>query len=270
MKRYLLRAINFLIKDLLIEATYGFNIVMQTIGILFSVFTFFFLSRIIDIGQFPELARYKEYFPYVIIGIALSNYLSVATRGFAQRIRESQMAGTIEAILLCGVKPGELLVYSTLYDFLSSTIRILLYLIIAFYFSTTGFYLNQIHYSVLIMLLSIIAFSSMGVLSASFVILFKRGDPIAVIYSALSYLFSGVYFPISLLPEPLQLLSKILPMTHALEGLRRSLLTEISLTDILPQCIDLILFSIVLWPISIIIFCWAIKKARYDGSLSHF
>lgn len=269
-KRVILRAKNFIVKDFLIESSYGFNVIMQTIGILFSVVTFYFLSKIIDLNHTPELAKYKEYFPYVIIGIALSNYLSVSTRSFSQRIRESQLTGTLESILICGIKPGEFLILSTLYDFLFSTIRIFVYLAIAFFFSSSKFFLNQLHYSLMVLTLSIIAFSSMGVLSAGFVLMFKRGDPVAIIYSALSYLFSGVYFPISLLPEPLRLFSKILPMTHALEGLRKTLLIEIDVTDILPQCISLTIFSLILWPISILIFSIAIKRAKGDGSLSHF
>ncbi|MGB9600446.1 MAG: hypothetical protein ACPL7I_07820, partial [Myxococcota bacterium] len=97
MIRHLLRALSFIIKDFLIESSYGFNVVMQTIGILFSTVTFFFLSKIIDLTQTPELIKYREYFPYVIIGIALSNYLSVSTRGFSLRIRESQITGTLES-----------------------------------------------------------------------------------------------------------------------------------------------------------------------------
>lgn len=270
MKPLLIKAYYFIKKDLLIESSYGFNIVMQTVGILFSTVTFFYLSKIINLSGTPELTRYKEYFPYVIIGIALSNYLSVATRGFSQRIRESQITGTLESILLCGIKPKVFLVFSTLYDFLFSTIRIFIYLTIAFSLSTNGFYLYQGGYAFLILLLSIMAFSSMGVLSAGFVLMFKRGDPIAIIYSTLSYLFSGVYFPISLLPEPLQILSRLLPMTHSLEGIRMALLTEISPTDIMPQIMALLIFSAVLWPISIFIFNLAVRRAQRDGSLSHF
>ncbi|MCX7944586.1 MAG: ABC transporter permease [Deltaproteobacteria bacterium] len=270
MKKYLLKAFSFIIKDFLVESSYGFNVLMQTIGIIFSVFTFYYLSKIIDLSQTPELIKYKEYFPYVIIGIALSNYLSVATRGFAQRIRESQLTGTLESILICGIKPGEFLILSTLYDFLFSTIRIFIYIATAFLFSKGSFYINQIHYSILILLLSVIAFSSMGVLSAGFVLMFKRGDPISIIYSTLSYLFSGVYFPISLLPIPLRFFSNLLPMTHALEGLRKSLLTETTYTDLLPQIIALLIFSLVLWPLSLLIFSKAVNKAKYEGSLSHF
>ncbi len=270
MKKHIFRASSFIVKDFLIESSYGFNAVMQTLGILFSVFTFYFLSRIIDLSQTPELLKYKEYFPYVITGIALSNYLSVSTRGFSMRIREYQMTGTLESVLICGITPQGFLIFSTMYDFLFSTLRIFIYLTIAFFFSSTGFHLNQIHYILLILILSVIAFSSMGVLSAGFVIMFKRGDPVAVIYSALSYLFSGVYFPVSLLPEPLRIFSKFLPMTHALEGLRVALLTETDLYNLFPQILALLTFSMVLWPFSIFIFNRAVKKAKSDGSLSHF
>ncbi|MCX7959891.1 MAG: radical SAM protein, partial [Deltaproteobacteria bacterium] len=56
----ILKAISFIIKDFLIESSYGFNAAMQTLGIFFSVFTFYFLSKIIDLSQTPELIKYIE------------------------------------------------------------------------------------------------------------------------------------------------------------------------------------------------------------------
>jgi lipooligosaccharide transport system permease protein len=53
------------------------------------------------------------------------------------------------------------------------------------------------------------------------------------------FLFSGMMFPITLLPEPLQALSLVFPMTHVLESIRPLILGQPSI-NILPHVLCLI------------------------------
>ena len=49
--------------------------------------------------------------------------------------------------------------------------------------------------------------------------MFKRGDPLTMIYGVMSYLFGGVYYPVDLFPDwPAR--SMLLPITWALDGMR--------------------------------------------------
>ena len=59
-----------------------------------------------------------------------------------------------------------------------------------------------------------------GVLAASVVIAFKRGDPVALLVNLISIGLSGVYFPVELLPAWLQPLPRILPLTWGLDAVR--------------------------------------------------
>jgi ABC-2 type transport system permease protein len=121
-----------------------------------------------------------------------------------------------------------------------------------------------------ILLLTITSFTSVGIISASFVMVLKRGDPVAWLFTGLSALLGGLYYPVSVLPEWLRYVSYLLPVTYALEGMRLALLKGYSLHELLPDIIALALFSCIMIPLSIAIFGYAVKRAKKEGSLTQY
>ena len=98
---YLRKPVAFLIRDVREEASYKLAFIMRTAGVFLATFTFFFLSKLIGKATVPYLTAYGgDYFSFVLIGIAFSGYHQVALSGFSRRIREAQMKGTLEAVLL--------------------------------------------------------------------------------------------------------------------------------------------------------------------------
>jgi ABC-2 type transport system permease protein len=60
---------------------------------------FFFLSRLVGEGIAGQLEPYGgNYFSFVLIGVAFTDYLSVSLSSFAGQIRSAQMQGTLEAM----------------------------------------------------------------------------------------------------------------------------------------------------------------------------
>jgi ABC-2 type transport system permease protein len=122
----------------------------------------------------------------------------------------------------------------------------------------------------IVLILTIICFSSLGIISASFIMIYKQGDPINWALNTGSSLLGGVFYPITILPDWLQNLSYILPITYSLNAMRRALLQGVPLADLAPDIFALVLFSIVMLPISILVFKYAIMKVKLDGSLSQY
>jgi len=73
--------------------------------------------------------------------------------------------------------------------------------------------------------------------------------------------FTGVYYSVSVLPEFLQIVSKILPLTYALDGLRLILFNGYTLfhPEVLKNFIILFLFCIILIPLGLKLFEWGMK-----------
>ena len=261
----------FLKRDFIEESSYRFNFLASFAGIFISSATMFFISRLITKGEHPSLTPYGgDYFAFVIIGIAFSGILEIFHQGLPDVIRNAQVTGTLESLLVTQTGVVTILVGSSLYTFLVSFIRTVFHLILAI--AVFGMILGTVNWpgAVLVFFLTAVCFLSIGILSASFILVYKLGNPFHWVFGSVSGLLGGVFFPIAILPDWLRWISHILPVTHSLQGLRLSLLSSVPFSQIWPSVLALIGFSVVLLPLSLIAFRISLKKAKKDGSLTHY
>jgi ABC-2 type transport system permease protein len=80
----------------------------------------------------------------------------------------------------------------------------------------------------------------------------------------------GVYYPVNVLPSWLNVIGQLLPLTHALELLRRSLLNGEGFAQLGGELAILAGLTLVLLPLGLLACQLAIRVARTDGSLSHY
>ncbi len=261
----------FVRKDFTAVASYKLNFLMQFFNIFLSAAMHFFIARLFGSAVNPFLAPYGgDYFAFVLIGIAFADYLGLALGGMSGTIRAGQMAGTLEALLATPTRIPTIIVSSSLYSFLWTSLRVIVYLLMGVCFF--GLNLQTANYwgALLVLILTILAFSSFGIISASFIIVLKRGDPLTWIFTILSGLLGGLYYPVSVLPEFLQTVAKFLPITYALEGMRLALLKGYSVKQLLPNLTFLAIFAVILLPAGLVGFHFAIEKAKRDGSLTQY
>src|SRR6202022_4409523 len=93
----------------------------------------------------------------------------------------------------------------------------------------------------------------------------QKGEQMSVALQGFLLLVSGVYYPLSLLPLPMQIAGAASPLTYALDGMRRSLLDGDRVTDQLPTIGILLAMGAVMIPASIWIFSWAENRAKRLG-----
>lgn len=264
----------FLKKDFLLEISYRFSFFLQFGGIFFSVVMFYFVAELI--GEAPSvqqsLSRYGgDYFSFVLIGIAFSNFLAVGLGSFSTSIRGEQMMGTLEAMLVTPTRLSTIILSSSQWSFAFTSLRVGMYLLLGAVFFGVDFSNAKVLPALAALVLTVIAFSSLGIISASFIMIFKRGDPIAWIISTSSTLLGGVYYPISILPEWLQGFSYLFPITYALDAIRLSLLQgEGFSSDVGRDLLALVVFSVITLPISLVVFRYAVSRAKKDGSLAYY
>jgi ABC-2 type transport system permease protein len=269
-KQNLKKVAAFIKKDLLEAISYKLSFVMQIASIFFSLTIFFFLSKVFDQVISKELERYGgDFFSFVLIGLAFTNYYSLGLTSFSSTIRDAQLKGTLEALLVTPTTLPLIVLSSSLWPFLLATLRVILYLFIGAFFFKAKLTGNYILAS-FILVLTVVVFCAIGVLSASFIMVFKRGDPVQWIFGSASAIIGGIYFPIFVLPPLLQKCAALLPITHALEAMRLVLLEGYSFGAVWPQIKILILFVIIIMPISIVTFKYAVKIAKREGSLIQY
>ena len=98
----------------------------------------------------------------------------------------------------------------------------------------------------------------------------KRGNPVTWVFGTTASLLGGVYYPIDVMPVWMQRLADLLPVTYALRSMRLALLQGASFLSLLPDILALTGFCVFLLPVSLFAFRFAVRRARDDGSLTHY
>lgn len=274
MKTLLRRPYAFLTRDFLTELSYPVSFAVQIVGVLFSATLFYFIALALGSAASPYLATYGgDYFAFVLIGIAFGSYFGVGVQAFSRALREAQTSGTLEAMLMTPSRVSTIILSSAIWAYLFTTLRVLMYLL--FGVALFGLRLGGANYlgALAALLLSIMSFSSIGIMAASFTMLFKRGDPVTSLLSSGVNLLSGVFFPVEIFTVQapwLMPVAQLLPLTYALRAMRLALLQRAGWDVLAPDLLALTVFAVVLLPLSLLVFRWTVDRARQDGSLTHF
>ena len=261
----------FLLRDLAIARSYRAAFVFGAFEALFGVAAFYYLSRFIESPQLSRaLPQHSSYFAFALVGFAFFDYLSVALNVFDQSIEEARQNGTLEYLLVTQTSLPVILAGSMLYPFLALSLRTVIYLgwgIVIF-----GFPAGQANWlgAFCVLAASVLAFAGLGLLSASYLLLFKRGNPVKWLFVGIAGLVSGIMYPVSILPKSLRVLALLVPVTYSLEGMRAAVLAHASLAMLWPSIRALLLFAVVLLPLSFAVFSWALRRTKITGTLTHF
>lgn len=260
----------FFLRDLAIARSYRIMFVFETAETLLGVAAFYYLSRFIEVPAFDRAQQTGGYFAFAIVGFAFFDYLTVALNAFDSSLEEARRNGTLEYLLVTQTSLPVILAGSAIYPFIILSMRTTVSLgwaILLFSFPVA-----QANWAAAILVLaaSILAFAGLGVLSASYSLLFKRGNPVKWLFVGVAGLVSGIMYPVTVLPAALQVVSRLVPVTYSLEGMRAALLQNASIFSLWPIFRALLLFALVLLPVSLAAFSWALRRTKITGTLTHF
>ncbi|MFY9689289.1 MAG: ABC transporter permease [Candidatus Acidiferrales bacterium] len=260
----------FFWRDFSIARGYRTALVFELVEALFGVATFYYLSRFVESPQLERaLPAGSNYFAFALVGFAFFDYMSVAFSAFDDSIAEARQNRTLEALLVTQTPLRVILAGSAVYPFLALALRTCVYLgwgALFFHFIP-----REANWpgALAVLLASILAFSGLGILSAAYQILFKRGNPAKWLLLGVSGLVGGMMYPVSVLPGPLQMVARLIPVTYSLEGMRAALLAGAPWKQLLPSIAALLIFAAVLIPLSFVVFAWALRRTKITGTLTH-
>lgn len=260
----------FIIRDFQTEVSYRVSFLLSLSSVLFTSVTFYFVSALLGDAAAPSLQEYGgDYFAFVLIGVAFGSYFGLGLNGFARALRQAQTTGTLEAMMMTPTSLPAIVLGSAAWSYAFTTLRVIVYMVIGV---LLGLELSQANYlaALATMVVAIVAFASIGIIAASVITVIKRGDPVTGLVSAVATLIGGVYYPVEILPQWLQALSRLLPITYALNAMRQTLLNGAGWREIAGDLLALVGFALVLFPFSLITFRYAVDRARREGSLAHY
>ncbi len=260
----------FFRRDLAIARTYRAPFLLEAAGTLFGAAMFYFVARFVDSPALSQsLPQHGSYFTFALVGFAFFDYLSVALDTFDRSLDEARATGTLEPLLVTQTSLPVVLAGSAIYPFLATTLRVAIYL--GWGAALFHFPLGKANWFGILAVLaaSILAFSGFGILSAGYLLVFKRGNPAKWFLLGISGLAGGMVFPVSILPEWLQLLARLNPVTYALEAARSALLAGAGFRELFRPIAILFLFAAILLPVSMALFAAALRRTKKTGTLTH-
>jgi len=207
----------FIKRDFSIEKTYRFHLALKIGTMALQLAVFYFIS--VYVGK-------PGYFPFVFVGLMFSAFFQFWLNVFAENIRQEQYWGTMERIFLCPGEPLSIIISSVSAKAVILLLEMAAMLLIGkiiFGPGLAGFFKVTIIFLPML-ILSAFVFGGLGLISGSFIMYFKRGDPVNWIMGAVFDLLSGVYFPVAVFPDILKSFSEKLPTTSVLNMWRAILL----------------------------------------------
>lgn len=261
----------FLRRDFRINLSYRASFVLQLFAILFPLALFFYLGRVVDQTRFADQHQNLSggYFGYVVVGLALLAIVAASLSSFSRKLREEQMSGTFEALMATPRSPSLIVLSSAAFELLRATVSGMM--MIAAGIVLFGLRLDLGPGSIAVTLVALVGFlglfASLGVAVAAFTVVIKQTAALlSMVVSGLAF-FGGVYFPIEVLPTPLEQLAAALPFTWGLDVLRASLLGG---TVDPVQLGGLLASAALLLPVALLGFTMAVRRARQTGSLAEY
>ena len=257
------------LRDARLALSYPMSFWLGWLSIAGQVLAFYFMSKLIGPSHsFGFGRRSSTYFDFVIVNLAFVEFQTVAIQSFQRAIRSDQMLGTLEAVLATPTSLALIVLSSGLWAFTLTVVEVAVYLGIA---SLLGLNLSHTNLgtAACFLLLTVACMSPVGVLSAASIMTFKQMGPTSWVANGLAMLLGGVLFPVSKLPVALQYVSWMLPITHALNGIRGAV-NGATVADLGPDALWMVACACVLLPISLLAFSHAVRRAKIDGTLGHY
>lgn len=212
-------------KDLLWNWSYKISFFTQFVGILITIYIFYFVSETFSNSLNEHLREFgNNYFLFVIIGIGMVDLISMLMSSSVKSLRDAQTLGYIDIVLNARISLQYFLICSMLYPFLLGVVKLICYLGIAFLLKKYDLSVEVILVVFFISVLTLSPFVGLALMSSAFVLVYKQGQPINTAVGMLLFLFSGVVFPVSVLPDYLQTISYMIPATFGIEYIRKVLI----------------------------------------------
>jgi ABC-2 type transport system permease protein len=264
-------AVAFFRRDFLIAASYKAAFAGDVLGIAFRVITFYYIGAVFsDVAMPSSSASQQPYFAFLLIGVALMDFIHTSLETFATSVRDSQTTGTLEAVLLSPIRLAQMVTFSSLWPYAFTAGRFITYLVI-------GSLLFGLHIApagilpgAMVLLLTILCFAPLGIISAAVIMVFKRGTWFQTLITGLSFLFGGVAYPVDVLPPWAARISYVLPLTHSVNATRATLLDGRGLMEVRSDLTYLALFALLMLPISLWLFNVSVNRTKQLGTLTQY
>lgn len=258
----------FIVRDFRIAWSYRFGFFFQYTSVLLALVSNRFLADVV--GSSVAIEPYGgDYFAFALIGTSLPALMLPALTTFRGAVREAQVMGTFEAMLMTRPQPRTIIASAATYPLIQSLAQPVLLAPTMGIALGAGFRLENAPLVLAVVALALMASAGFGLLSAAFTIAFRQNEPFTLTMFSLSTLLAGTIYPVSVLPDWLEPVTLFLPLTHALELARGVFIEGANVENMGAHFAALAAFSALL-PLGLWAVGRAIERAKRTGTLAQY
>jgi ABC-2 type transport system permease protein len=204
----------------------------------------------------------------LLIGAVMWAYLGMIFEILTETVAWERWEGTIEYTFMAPLsRPVHLAgmgLFAIVYGLLQST---LLFTVVAFFFDLS---MPEANFAAALVVVAVasISFVGIGMMTSVLPLISpEKGTQLGFIAQGLLLVVSGVYYPVSVLPEWMQWLATISPATYALEGTRDAILEGAGVADLWDELWPLLVIGVVSIPLGLHVFRLGELHAKRHGKL---
>jgi len=204
----------------------------------------------------------------LLIGAVIWAYLGIIFEILTETVAWERWEGTIEYTFMAPLSRPVHLIGMGLFAVGYGVVRaVLLFGVVAAFFSL---HLPDANYAAALVLLVVasISFIGIGMMTAVLPLISpEKGTQLGFVAQGLLLVVSGVYYPVSVLPQWMQWLSVISPATYVLDGIRDAILNGAGLSTMWDEIWPLLLIGAISAPIGLLVFRRGEMYAKKHGKL---
>ena len=184
-------------RDFLLFASYRFTFVSQLLATLFTLTMFFYVSRLVSVGDFSSS---DDYYAFVVIGILTLEIVHSTLVFLPTALRQELVAGTFERLVISPFGAVGSVCAMAVFPLLWALVKATVMLGVAVAVFGLPFEGAEAMLAIPVGALAALAFAPFGLLIAALVLVVKQAFGAANWIVAGITIVAGFYFPVMLLP----------------------------------------------------------------------
>ena len=268
--RLLKRAKLFFLKDLTIFFSYKLSIFNQLAVMALLAYILFSFSKISGINDLSFLEETGiDFFTFLFVGLVFTDTSIRILVSLPAMIRSYQTIGILEELFHTSKnKELEMVFLNNLYSLFLCIFRALFFYLLFMMFSEDAIKIN-ILISALVFFLHMISMYGIGLICASYSMIFKNNNLIQSFFIIGTTFFSSAFVPLNVFEQFIQNLSILFPSTFSLE-IFRNMLSFNSLIGNESTILSLVILSVSYLLMGAFTFKISVKLSKKYGNMNFF
>jgi ABC-2 type transport system permease protein len=205
----------------------------------------------------------------LLIGAVVWAYLGILFEFLMETVAWERWEGTIEYTFMAPLSRAMHLAGQGVFAIMYGLLRaVFLFSVCAFLFFDLSMPDAQFFPAFVVLVVASISFIGIGMMMSVLPLISpEKGTQLGFVAQGTLLVVSGVYYPVSVLPEWMQWIAKISPATYALDGIREAILDGQGMSAMWDEIWPLLIIGVVSIPVGLWVFGRGEQYAKRHGKL---